>query len=258
MTDWCLISIATENFFCDDSPPQPSMAKKQKASGGTKVDASAEIDIGPEALASLVDKLKHDLANSRPNDSKPKKSSKKQKREDRMEKGSKSHDDHPSANKSTASNNGNNERIKAKSGSNQHRPSHSNLHQMSTPNGREKSQVDPHASGKSAGLRHSKEHGHPKKAGASNKHDSTESTASTKKSHRDESLLQDILALGGTEEDLQLIADIDSEEEIVGGFESKSGKKGNISKDDKVRIYIFAAKVPSYDKIYRNRLLCLV
>ena len=240
VTDWYLISIATENFFCD---PQPSMAKKQKASVGTKVDASAEVDIGPKALANLVEKLKHDLANSRPNDSKPKKGSKKkQKREDRMEKGSKSHDDHTSANKLTTSNNSPSERPKAKSNSNRHRPSRNNLHQISTLNGREKSQVGSHVSDKPAGQRQSKDHGHTKRAGASNKHESTRSTATTKKSTRDESLLQDILALGGTEEDLQLIKDIDSEEEIIVAFESSSGQKRNISNDDKVHIYLLAAK----------------
>lgn len=53
---------------------------------------------------------------------------------------------------------------------------------------------------------------------------------SSKKDNRDDTLRQEILALGGTEEDLDLLADVDSESEVEGT--ASKGKKGG---DDDLR-----------------------
>lgn len=68
------------------------------------------------------------------------------------------------------------------------------------------------------------------KKGGKNKQDRLVA-ASAKKSNSDDTLRQEILALGGTEEDLELLADVDSESEVE-GTSTKSKVKGG---DDDLR-----------------------
>jgi ribosome biogenesis protein MAK21 len=51
--------------------------------------------------------------------------------------------------------------------------------------------------------------------------------AGAKKSNSDDTLRQEILALGGTEEDLELLADVDSESEVEGTSYKPKAKGGD-------------------------------
>jgi hypothetical protein len=209
--------------------------KKNKRSSENGTEALSSVDIAPEALANLADKLKSDLAN--PNRPQKQSSRKHSKEKNAVEK----RQTDAGQNKKQAKK-GSNEKVTAKgnkavtestratkdSSMGTNGVSKSLAKSTENKDGRDAKQIrkpgavqskassKPVVSVKGAPLKKGKN----PKGGAS----AEESMAS--------SLLEEILALGGTKEDLELVEDIDSEDEIVGELQPLKGQKSRQKNDN--------------------------
>ena len=237
------------------------MAKKRKGSRAEN-GISAGAEIAPEALANLVDKLKHDLAIPEQNDLKPSKSRKKKDKKDDNARGSAQQPDggtnkvNPKSGiKAVASEGETNRRPKKKKKSNSTGISIGDVN--STRNGFPASYAktqDSHRPKKPNRARQLEEArvSNSKPGSKQPQNRATNSSRSIDEASTGETLLGDILALGGTEADLELIRDIDSEEEIVGESHGLNGQKKTKSDDDDVCTDIFAAHSARYVEIYKS------
>jgi hypothetical protein len=217
--------------------------KRNKKSSGNGIDTVSTVEIAPSALANLADKLKVELANPSQavKPSKPKKNKKEANKVPQTAntvetpftinghtKTKKDVPTHEKADKKTDSKNSSGSVSK-------------NVDTSKTTNGdvkqRRKSQE------KDAKQTHKTEQSQSKVGGHSKDSARKSNTTKTKRSfsssskedeHDAQSLLEEILALGGTKEDLELIDDIDSDEDIIGESQQPPAKKIKETSDQKV------------------------
>jgi hypothetical protein len=204
--------------------------KKNKKSTVKENDAVLEPEISQDALANLANKLKVDLAKSTPSHT-PSKSSRGQKPSKKNEKQEK-------------------QEISRTNGSRQSKPDGDS---MDSKNGRklkdEKSKNEKDHSGRKKYAGSDSKVPQKLQERPRTKIDAPSEPRPSKSERKtngvkeptsaEPSLLQEILALGGTKEDLELVNDIDSEEEIL---DSQPAEKGREKTDEKtVRVSLFPA-----------------
>lgn len=190
--------------------------KKNKKSTANENDSVLEPEISQDALANLANKLKVDLAKTTPSHT-PLKSSRNQKPSKKNEKQEK-------------------QEISRTNGSRQSKPDGDSMDSRKGRKSKDdkfKNEKDHSGSKKSAGSdskvpqklqeRPRTKTDAPSELRPSKSERKTNGVKET--TSAEPSLLQEILALGGTKEDLELVNDIDSEEEILDSQPAKKGKK---------------------------------
>lgn len=215
--------------------------KKSKKPSKNGIEASPAIEIAPEALANLVDKLKSDLANPNyPQKQLPRKLTKEKKAVERRQA-----DANQNGKKAIK---GPNQNKTVKSGKAVKGPSHHAKKDSSTgPNSESRAPED---STKKLATQNAKQI-HKFSAVKSKVSPKTSVDAKDPSSKggkvpkggvsrtKAPSLLEDILSLGGTKEDLELVEDIDSEEDIIGGSQAPKGQKLR-QKNDEQKVMTFS------------------
>jgi hypothetical protein len=227
--------------------------KKTKKSSENGIDVSSAVEIAPSALANLADKLKLDLAA-------PNQANKSGNRKKEEKKGAKKAAQTIQNTKNPAVNNG--QQGKRKGGSmkekapktlNQESKSidlsvpGKKLKSVKEPNDNSKLQSGSHTKAKKRGSKTSPKQSAPSIKPTKNERDSK--PADSAEANDVSTLLEEILALGGTKEDLELVNGIDSEEDIPGESPSQKTKESN---DKKVCSLVSLSNFTSYSKNSKN------
>lgn len=233
MRDRQNVLIATEkSSHCDFNlsgaqPPAADMKKNKKNKSAAETnEVGTDVDIAPQALANLVDKLKVDLA--RHQDATPKIDNKKNKSSksgngksgssgplDKQQRQVKEkHSQDPKEKKQNVSSAGPRQHQSPKVDRPVHKKEGKGRDQANRVNGAEKPSNRPKQSRSEPGKRSNN------KSGKGNEKKAT-------------SLLDEILALGGSKDDLELIEDIDTDEDIIEGSDAPKSK-GKDKKDKTV------------------------
>ena len=199
-----------------------AMKREKKAPRGNGVEASRTVDmIAPETLENLASKLKADLSKPTPDPSVTRKpAALKEKGMARKQAGTEKQS------KEVA-----NKPLKRKKGKSKPKAEGTNVANGHSTNGQSKS----HASSKGVKVLEKKQSlpsqpsDRPRKSASMLEKKPAKSTEKTHKQEGLASLLDEILALGGTKEDLELVEDISSEDDLV--IDGKLPKKGKGDED---------------------------
>jgi hypothetical protein len=239
--------------------------KKNKKFSSNVTDTASSVDISPEALANLSDKLKLDL--SKPShfvkQSSRDRNNAKKPNEPQNGPQERSIGRSPKANMDQAKKPASrNEKVTKTPNSRIKRPHTSvpgqKVSSAKAPNGESIPTTNPYEKS-SKGTRNSEvpQLTVSNQSKASRKSNvfsrDTRLSADTKETPSAPSLLDEILALGGTKEDLQLVEDIDSDEDIVGESQYPRGQKSKEKNNEKT-VYRPSgpADIGSYSKSYKS------